>query len=240
MPLRSPGSLPSAPIPDPGQPRPCIRDPPTVSPIQTPSRQIRIRVRHWRVVAAVIAVALVAIGGLILISRPAGAAQKRTDFAAMVLTLRTDLAGCSTKASEAITDVRLTERGSDSVDKAEKAAQSAAQGCAPGTANAIFELTLYSVPTSLSGLNLNYAVSCLGVWAQEDVGPAFRNEKILLAHPGDQSAASAYRLQAGWAAANLRSANSILRRAAGKLGVADFSSIQLTSIEAVGLPRLRP
>jgi len=157
----------------------------------------------------------------------------------MMQTLRADLATCDAKASTAIARWRPGEAGHGWVARAHKAAQAAVRACAPGTDRAIFDLTLYSLPDSLMGLHLEYAVSCLGVWAQEDVAPAMRTEETLLANPGDQTAASAYRREASWAAINLRSANMALRRAADKLGVAEFTPVQLTSIQAAG-PMAQP
>ena len=157
----------------------------------------------------------------------------------MMQTLRADLATCAATASTAVARWRPGEAGHGGVERAQKAARAAAGACAPGTDSAIFDLTLYSLPDSLLGLHLEYAVSCLGVWAQEDVAPAMRTEETLLANPGDQAAVSAYRRDANWAERNLRSANLALRRAADKLGVAEFTPIQLTSIQAVG-PIARP
>lgn len=179
--------------------------------------------------------ALVAVVAMLLVRGPASTAQRRTDFTTMVRTINSDLAKCNANVSAAISGWQRVEHGSDSQPRAEKAAQRAAQSCAPSTANAIWQLSLYSVPSSLLGLRLNYAVSCLGVWAQEDVQPAMRAEQILLHGPGDRHAATTYRRLAGWAAGNLASANSTLRRAARRLGVGDFIPIHLTSLAAVGL-----
>ncbi|MGC2191160.1 MAG: hypothetical protein WA751_02380 [Candidatus Dormiibacterota bacterium] len=195
--------------------------------------------RRWRWLAvAVVVITLVAVGAAILVSRPAGAAQQRSDFTTMVRTLRADLAGCNSRAATAISTWRLTEQQPDSAIPAERAARATVRACSPGTDDAIFDLTLYAVPTSLSALHLGYAVSCLGVWAEEDVVPAMRNEEELLRRPGDQSAATAYLRQAGWAAQNLASANSTLRRAGGRLGVTGFSPIRLTALDSDGLPLL--
>jgi hypothetical protein len=154
----------------------------------------------------------------------------------MVRTLRSDLAGCNSRASAAISAWQGVVRGSESTARAEKAAQTAARACTPDTDSAVWELTLYAVPSSLRSLHLNYAVSCLGVWAQEDVQPAMEVEENLLHHPGDQSRITTFQRLAGWAAGNRASANSTLRRAARKLGIASFIPISLTSLAGAGLP----
>lgn len=202
----------------------------------TESAQVRSHLRRYRLVGIAVAAAVaVAVIAVILVSRPAGPVQKRADFTTMLQTLRSDLSACSAKASAALSAWRPAETGVDSKNRAVKAAQAAARACTPGTDNAIFELTLYSLPTSLSGLHLNYAVSSLGVWAQEDVAPAMRDEEILLADPTDKVAGTTYQRLAGWAGDNLAAANSTLRQAARRLGVTHFTPIQLTSIQAAGL-----
>jgi len=204
------------------------------APVQSASFAQSIRRRPRWLGAAVILIVLALASAALVGSRPAGTAQKRSDFQTVMQTLRTDLATCNAKASTAISRWRPGEAGHGWVEQAQKAAQAAARACAPGTDSAIFDLTLYSLPNSLLGLHLEYAVSCLGVWAQEDVAPAMRTEETLLANPGDRAATSAYQREASWAEGNLGAANVALRRAAGKLGVADFTPIQLTSIQAAG------
>jgi hypothetical protein len=205
-------------------------------PGSSPGRTGRPRVRYRLVAAAVILVALGTVTAVAVFSNRPTAIQKRTDFTTMVRTLRSDLAGCNSRASAAISAWQGVVRGSESTARAEKAAQTAARACTPDTDSAVWELTLYAVPSSLRSLHLNYAVSCLGVWAQEDVQPAMEVEENLLHHPGDQSRITTFQRLAGWAAGNRASANSTLRRAARKLGIASFIPISLTSLAGAGLP----
>jgi len=215
-----------------------MRSPASPGPGSSPGRTGRPRVRYRLVAAAVILVALGTVTAVAVFSshsRPT-AIQKRTDFTTMVRTLRSDLAGCNSRASAAISAWQGVVRGSESTARAEKAAQTAARACTPDTDSAVWELTLYAVPSSLRSLHLNYAVSCLGVWAQEDVQPAMEVEENLLHHPGDQSRITTFQRLAGWAAGNRASANSTLWRAAQKLGIASFIPISLTSLAGAGLP----
>jgi len=205
-------------------------------PGSSPGRTGRPRVRYRLVAAAVILVALGTVTAVAVFSNRPTAIQKRTDFTTMVRTLRSDLAGCNSRASAAISAWQGVVRGSESTARAEKAAQTAARACTPDTDSAVWELTLYAVPSSLRSLHLNYAVSCLGVWAQEDVQPAMEVEENLLHHPGDQSRITTFQRLAGWAAGNRASANSTLWRAAQKLGIASFIPISLTSLAGAGLP----
>lgn len=213
-----------------------MRSPASQGPGSSPGRTGRPRVRYRLVAAAVILVALGTVTAVAVFSSRPTAIQKRTDFTTMVRTLRSDLAGCNSRASAAISAWQGVVRGSESTARAEKAAQTAARACTPDTDSAVWELTLYSVPSSLRSLHLNYAVSCLGVWAQEDVQPAMAVEEDLLHHPGDQSRITTFQRLAGWAAGNRASANSTLRRAARKLGIASFIPISLTSLAGAGLP----
>ncbi len=213
-----------------------MRSPASPGPGSSPGRTGRPRVRYRLVAAAVILVALGTVTAVAVFSNRPTAIQKRTDFTTMVRTLRSDLAGCNSRASAAISAWQGVVRGSESTARAEKAAQTAARACTPDTDSAVWELTLYAVPSSLRSLHLNYAVSCLGVWAQEDVQPAMEVEDDLLHHPGDQSRITTFQRLAGWAAGNRASANSTLWRAAQKLGIASFIPISLTSLAGAGLP----
>lgn len=94
----------------------------------------------------------------------------------------------------------------------------------------IWELTLYSVPSSLRGLGLDYAVSCLGVWAQEDAAPAMQLAQSLARTPSDGSARARYAQLARWAEFNANTANSSLVRAGRSLGLAQAETIALPSL----------
>ncbi|MGH7643930.1 MAG: hypothetical protein ACRENX_13145 [Candidatus Dormibacteria bacterium] len=195
-----------------------------------PASSQRQRGRSLRLGALVVLVFLAGGGIALVVTRPASSGQKAAAFRTMVEALRADLLECNTKVATALSSWHPTELGDSRQPRARMAAQAAARACAPSTDPAIFQLTVYSLPPALSGLHLDYAVSALGVWAQEDVTPAMRNEVTLLAHPGDRGAASAYRREATWAATTLATADSTLQRAADKLGVGHFRPIQLTSI----------
>jgi len=208
-----------------------------VSDAELPGVRRRLNRYRWGVVAIVVVI-LAAVSVLFLMSRPAGLTARRAAFLSMEQTLHSDLAGCNSKASAAISRWTPAEVDPGWMRRAQKAARAAVHACTPGTDTAVFQLTVYSLPAALSGLHLNYAVSALGVWAQEDVAPAMRSEETLLAKPGDKAAATALLRQAGWADENLSAANSTLRRAARKLGLPDFTPIGLTSIQPGG--RLHP
>jgi hypothetical protein len=190
---------------------------------------------RWIGVAAILAL-LVAASAFVLATRQPDAASKRDAFATMVEVLRADLAGCSAAASSAISDWQLAHGASTGSLRAEREAQTAASACSPSTNNRIFNLTLYAVPSSLAGLDLTYAVSCLGVWAQEDVGPAMHDEVTLLHQPRDAGVSAAYERLAGWAAINLACANSTLKAAANRLGLSRFSTIKLVKLAQPGIP----
>ncbi|MGC1908591.1 MAG: hypothetical protein WA809_03205 [Candidatus Dormiibacterota bacterium] len=190
------------------------------------------RLGHYRwAAAATVVVLLAAASAIFLVTRPVGPTTRRANFLTMEQTLRSDLADCNAKASAAISWWTPAVVPTGWMTRAKRAAQSAVYACSPDSSTAIFQLTLYSLPSALSGLHLNYAVSALGVWAQEDVAPAMRSEKTLLARPGDKAAVTAILRQAGWAAENLSAANSTLRHAARKLGFTHFTPIRLTSIQ---------
>jgi hypothetical protein len=172
----------------------------------------------------------------ILISQPTSASQRRAQFHAMAATLRSDLAACDNRAAAAVSAWQKRVKSSGGGRQlAQATAKAAAVACNPSTGNGIFNLTLYAVPTTLSKLRLNYAVSCLGVWAQEDVQPAMLAIQDLLRQPADQAEATAYRRASGFAASNLASANLVLQHAARKLGITDFTPLQLTSLTMTGL-----
>lgn len=178
------------------------------------------------VVAGLATVAFIAAAG----GAGASAAQRRVAFTAMVQTLRRDLASCDARASSAVSALRLFRDGALPESDAHQVAQMAARACAPGSANAIWNLSLYSVPSWLGVRDLNYAVSCLGVWAEEDVRPAMIDAEILVGNPGDRSAQADFRRLAGWAADNLASANAILERSAHKFGISGFQPLSLVSL----------
>lgn len=153
----------------------------------------------------------------------------------MVATLRSDLASCNARAQAAVSAWEVSVDDNAAIVGAEKKALSASAACNPSTNNALFNLSVYAVPSSLPNLRLDYAVSCLGVWAQEDVRPAMKAVQDLLRQPGDQEAALSYRRESGFAADNLNSANLVLQRAARKLGVAGLVSMNLTQLSTSAL-----
>lgn len=161
------------------------------------------------------------------------AAQRRADFTAMVGTLRSDLDGCSASASAAISSWQRASHGQEARTTAAHQAEVASRACSPATDSSVWKLTLYSLPSSLGGLHLDYAVSSLGVWAQEDVSPAMTTEAHLLRRSSDPGGISTYNQLAGWAANDRGIANATLRRAAEKLGITGFSGIKLTRLVAV-------
>jgi hypothetical protein len=186
-------------------------------------------------VAVAVIVAVLATATAVVVSNSsASVSQKRADFAAMVGTLRADLAGCNAKATAAVSARQRATRGQESRTAAAHQAQVASRSCAPATANSVWELSVYSLPSSLNGLHLEYAVSCLGVWAQEDVSPAMTAEAQLLRQQNDAGGATTYERLAGWAANDLAIANGTLRRAAQKLGISGFTEITLTSLTGPG------
>ena len=196
----------------------------------------RLRAYRWLGLAGVVVV--LCADASILLSQPTSASQRRTQFHSMVATLRADLTACDNRAAAAVWAWQKRVQGSGSLSHAEAPAKAAAVACNPSTGNGVFNLTLYAVPTALPKLRLNYAVSCLGVWAQEDVQPAMLAIQDLLRQPADQTEATAYRRAAGFAASNLASANLVLQRAARKLGITDFAPLQLTSLTTTG--RVQP
>jgi hypothetical protein len=198
------------------------------------------RRRSWlgigrlQVLALAIVVALVAAGIALAVSHSgASPSQRRVDFTAMVATLRADLGGCNAKTSAALAAWQRVGRTEDSRAKAARQAQLASRACGPATDNSVWKLTLYSLPSSLDGLHLEYAVSCLGVWAQEDVSPAMTAEAQALLRPGDPGSLASYRKLAGWAANERTIANAVLGRAANKLGIKGFSGMGLTPLVVV-------
>ncbi|MGA8427200.1 MAG: hypothetical protein WB801_06395, partial [Candidatus Dormiibacterota bacterium] len=147
--------------------------------------------------------------------------------------LRSDLDGCSASASAAISSWQRASHGQEARTTAAHQAEVASRACSPATDSSVWKLTLYSLPSSLDGLHLDYAVSSLGVWAQEDVSPAMTAEAHLLRRSSDPGGISTYKQLAGWAANDRGIANATLRRAAEKLGITGFSGIKLTTLVAV-------
>jgi hypothetical protein len=213
-----------------------VNTPPLPDPATTgsPRRSSWLRVGPYQVLAVAVVVAVVATGIALAVGRGGvSQSQRRVDFTAMVGTLRSDLAGCNAKTSAAVAAWQRVSRAGETPTAAARQAQSASHACAPASDDSVWKLTLYSLPSSLDGLHLDYAVSCLGVWAQEDVSPAMTAEaKVLLGPSGPGSLASYHKL-AGWAANERAIANATLRRAAQKLGIKGFSGIRLTALVAV-------
>jgi hypothetical protein len=193
------------------------------------------RRRYW-VAAATALVVLVVASTVVLLNQPASSTQRRADFEDMTATLRSDLRTCNRGAELALTAWKQRAQGLRTLAAAERRVQAAASACDPSRDDSLFNLTVYAVPSALSHLRLNYAVSCLGVWAQEDVQPALLAAHELLRQPQDQAAAVAYRRESGFAASNLATANLVLRRAATKLGVGNFRGIRLTALPGTSLP----
>lgn len=200
----------------------------------TGERRPKLSIR-WIGLAVILAL-LVGASAIFVTTRQPDAASKRDAFVTMVKVLRADLSRCSAAASSAVSDWRLARSASSQAHRAEREAQAAATDCSPSTNARIFDLTLYAVPSSLGGLDLNYAVSCLGVWAQEDVDPAMRDEAALLQQPGEPGVSATYERLAGWAESNLACANSTLEQAANRLGLTDFSRIKLVRLGQPGIP----
>jgi len=199
-----------------------------------PRRESWLRVGRYQVVAMAIMVAVVAAGIAIAASHGGvSASQRRVAFTAMVSTLRADLAGCNAKTSAAITAWQRVSRAEESQAPAARQAQLASRACTPVTDNSVWNLTLYSLPSSLDGLHLDYAVSCLGVWAQEDVSPAMTAEAHVLLQSSDPGSLASYHKLEGWAASERAITNAVLRRAAKRLGIKGFSGIALTSLAVV-------
>jgi hypothetical protein len=198
-------------------------------------RQIRsgLRARTYQVLAFVIVLAAATAIGLAVSRGSVSPAQRRADFTAMVGTLRSYLSGCDATASAAVSAWQLASRGQESRAAAATLAQIASRACSPATDNSVWKLTLYSLPSSLDGLHLEYAVSSLGVWAQEDVSPAMNAQAQLLRRSNDPDGITTYKRLAGWAANDGGIANATLRRAAQKLGITGFTGITLTSLAAV-------
>lgn len=197
-------------------------------------RSAWLRVGRFQVLASAIVLAALATAFALTVSQGSvSAAQRRADFTAMVATLRSDLDGCNANASAAISAWQRASQGQESRGAAARQAQFASRACAPATDNSVWKLTLYSLPSSLDGLHLDYAVSSLGVWAQEDVSPAMTAEAQLLRRPSDPSGITAYDRLAGWAANDRAVASATLRRAAQRLGIAGFTGISLTPLTAV-------
>ncbi|MFZ0995298.1 MAG: hypothetical protein WAO09_04875 [Candidatus Dormiibacterota bacterium] len=188
----------------------------------------------YQVLAAVIVVAVVATGIALAVGHGSvSTSQRRVDFTAMVGTLRTDLGRCNAKASVAVAAWQRVSRAEETHVTAARQAQAASRACAPASDNSVWKLTLYSLPSSLDGLHLDYAISCLGVWAQEDISPAMTAEARLLLRPSDPDGLSSYHRLADWAANERAIVNATLRRAAQRLGIKGFSGIALTSLVVV-------
>ncbi|HUY25121.1 MAG TPA: hypothetical protein VMV09_07450 [Candidatus Saccharimonadales bacterium] len=206
---------------------------PTATAVPSP-RSARWRVGRFQVLAS--AIVLAALATAIALAPSQGtvsATQRRADFTAMVGTLRSDLGGCNAKASAALSAWQRASRGQESRVVAARLAQLASRACAPAAGNSVDKLTLYSLPSSLDGLHLDYAVSSLGVWAQEDVSPAMTAEADLLRRSGDPGGVTTYNRLAGWADDDGAIANTTLRRAAHRLGITGFTGISLTQLTAV-------
>ncbi|MGC1406240.1 MAG: hypothetical protein WA938_05835 [Candidatus Dormiibacterota bacterium] len=197
-------------------------------------RSAWLRLGRFQVLtSAILLAALAAAIALALSQGTVSATQRRADFTAMVGTLRSDLGGCNAKASAAISAWQRASHGQESRGAAARLAQLASRACAASPGNSVGKLTLYSLPSSLDGLHLAYAVSSLGVWAQEDVAPAMTAEADLLRRSSDPGGITNYNRLAGWAANDGAIANTTLRRAAQKLGIAGFTGISLTGLAAV-------
>lgn len=211
--------------------RPPVPRPKTAT--EVPSQRMAwLRVRRFQVLAAIVVAALTTGIALAVSHGSFSTAQRRADFTAMVGTLRSDLDGCNANASAAISAWQRAGHGQESREAAARQAQFASRACAPATDNSVWKLTLYSLPSSLDGLHLAYAVSSLGVWAQEDVSPAMTAEAQLLQGPNDPGGMTTYDRLAGWAANDRAIANATLRRAAQKLGITGYAGISLTSLTA--------
>lgn len=214
-----------------------MTDPPVPQPARASAvpRQSRsgLRIGPYQVLALAIVLAAAATAIALAVSHGSGsAAQRRADFSTMVGTLRSDLNGCSASASAALSGWQRASHGQEARTTAARQAEVASRACSPATDNSVWKLTLYSLPSSLDGLHLDYAVSSLGVWAQEDVSPAMTAEAQLLRLSSDPGGISTYNRLAGWAANDRGIANATLRRAAKKLGITGFSGIALTSLVA--------
>jgi len=192
--------------------------------------------RPYRRLGLIVILAMLAAAvAVVLGSRPESLSQRRVQFRSMVATLRSDLASCNARTEAAVSAWTVSVHDNAAVAGAEKKALSASAACNPSTNNALFNLTIYAVPSSLPNLRLDYAVSCLGVWAEEDVRPAMKAVQDLLHRPGDQEAALSYRRESGFAANNLNSANLVLQRAARQLGVAGVVSLHLAQLSTSAL-----
>jgi len=211
---------------------PPVPEAPTATP--GPRHTAGLRVGRFQLLAsAIVLAALVTAIALAVSPGSVSATQRRADFTAMVGTLRSDLDGCNANASVAISAWQRASSGQESREAAARQAQFASRACSPASANSVWKLSLYSLPSSLEGLHLDYAVSSLGVWAQEDVSPAMTAEAHLLLRPNDPGGVTTYDRLAGWAANDRATANATLRRAAQRLGIAGFTGISLTSLTAV-------
>jgi hypothetical protein len=150
----------------------------------------------------------------------------------MVTQLRTDLRGCSRGAAAAVSAYRLAEAGTGPRRQALENAHRAAAACVPASDNGIWNLSLYVIPSQLRSQSLDYALSCLGVWAQFDVAPAMKDIEAVLGKANDEAAASAYMSLADSASSVGSTADSALHHEAHRL--------HLTNLHPISLPSLQP
>lgn len=109
-------------------------------------------------------------------------------------------------------------------------ARKAASTCVPNGDNGIWRLSLYVVPDSVRSRSLDYAVSCLGVWAQFDVAPAMLDIEKVLDGGNPKLARSDYARSAQAAVTVGRAADLGLERESVRLG--------LSQPQQIGLPAL--
>lgn len=158
-------------------------------------------------------------------------AQKRATFTSTVTQLRADLRQCSGDAAAAVSAFRLVEAGASPRRQAVESARKAAAACAPASDSGIWNLSLYVIPSQVRDRNLDYALSCLGVWAQFDVAPAMKDIETVLGNANDGAAVSAYKSLADSAASLGTTADSALRRDAHRLRLTNFRPISLPSLQ---------
>jgi hypothetical protein len=191
--------------------------------------------RHQILAAGALAVLVVGVLAIVLLVSQRGGgstpAQKRAAFTSMVTQLRADLRECSGDAAAAVSAYRLAEAAGGSRQQALESARKAAAACVPDSDNGIWNLSLYVIPSQVRSRNLDYALSCLGVWAQFDVAPAMKDIEIALGKANDAAAVSAY-MRLAKSAVNIgTAAESALRHDAHQLHLTKFQSILLPSLQ---------
>lgn len=203
--------------------------------LQPESNGWRRNRRHQILTAGALAVLVVAVLAIVLLVTRGGGgsspAQKRAAFASMVTQLRTDLRECSGDAAAAVLAYRLAEAGGGPRRQALESARKAAAACVPANDNGIWNLSLYVIPSQVRSRNLDYALSCLGVWAQFDVAPAMKDIEIALGKANDGAAVSAYMSLADSASSVGTTADSALRHDAHRLHLTNFQPISLPSLQ---------